>query len=773
MQSKNDADFSSFLVEWRCRCKIFYKFVTIAKAIKFLYTTHNFSIRSAVMNQSIHSFAFNVLLAQFGSAFKSLSFSSIPFEYQDLSENALVKNAENLVMGMALESPLRDPQNSHLTTLFEQIQLGDKNEKTIPHFYPLQPVTAETIFPKNTPAGQTKQALCEQFISALNNIPASHRKNPELWLDHFDTALQIFTGNMPSQYAKDISLYDFSKATTALATALYLYEQADDKAENGEFLLLQGDFFGIQDFIFSGGSETNKQAAKLLRGRSFQVSLFTELAALKVLQECGLPSTSQIMNAAGKFLIIAPNTQAVKIAIKNVKNELNHWFVENTYGLIGLGIASITAQQNDFMAGNFTQLRDSLFQALEKIKLQRLDLLASTESVQNIEYPYGVCKLNSYFPAQQSGFSVISADQILIGEHLVKKDRILICDENSDIYTDERTKCLQLSIFGFKVVFTRSEEISGKFGRVNTLRFWDFELPEKVSDDIWHGYARRYINGYVPYQAEKIIPFDELAETHRIPNEKGEMQGQVALMTLKGDVDNLGKIFQKGFEQPNLAKMAALSRQMNQFFSLWLPAICAEKFKNVYTVFAGGDDFFLIGAWKQTQELAHEMQQAFARYVAGNKGIHFSAGMVMTKVGMPVPQMGELAEVALEQAKAVDGKNAVTIYQQSVSWDKWQKLAELEAEIKRLAENYNISTAYLYSLIHFAEQAAETNNIESSMWRSRFYYKTARYVVDKLPKEQRQNALTEISTSLGDIGIATHQNAFKIPLFNYFYQIRK
>jgi CRISPR-associated protein Csm1 len=55
-----------------------------------------------------------------------------------------------------------------------------------------------------------------------------------------------------------------------------------DYAER-KFLLVQGDFFGIQNFLFAAGAETRKQAAKLLRGRSFQVSLFTEMAALRLL----------------------------------------------------------------------------------------------------------------------------------------------------------------------------------------------------------------------------------------------------------------------------------------------------------------------------------------------------------------------------------------------------------------------------------------------------------------------------------------------------------
>ncbi|WP_044469476.1 type III-A CRISPR-associated protein Cas10/Csm1 [Mannheimia massilioguelmaensis] len=753
----------------------------------------------------------------------------------------IIATADRVASGFEREAfdqynQTEDPKNHYqarLLTLLESISL-DAQHKNADHFaYPLRALTANSIFPQkrneiepnsNNKAQEEYSKLWQQFAQALKLIPDSHKSQWDLWLDHFDTAYQCFTTAIPSSTFKtraNVSLYDHSKTTAALATALWRWHeekqltdttQADKLRhrkdwQDEKFLLIQGDFFGIQDFIFSGGSDTNKQAAKLLRGRSFQVSLFTELAALKILQACELPSTSQIMNVAGKFLIVAPNTEKIKMAVEQVKTELNQWFITHTYGLVGVGLATLPASCNDFIGGNFKALVDKLFKQLESIKLQRFDLTDSTESVQNIGYPHGVCRLNHYFPAEteynesskNSGLSAISRDQITIGEQLVKKNRILICSKDAEIFKTGKTECLSLPIFGYNIIFTENEAETGKFRELVILqqlyRVWDFSIPKTLNEAVWHGYARRYINGYIPEFKEddhyasygdkyknieetpeigEIKTFDFIASEDRIFDEKAQQFiGQTALMTLKGDVDNLGSIFQKGLEIPTFAKMAALSRQMNQFFSLWLPAICAEKFPNMYTVFAGGDDFFLIGPWKETQKLAFAMQQRFADYVAQNKGIHFSAGMVMTKLEMPVPQLGELAEEALEKAKGVSGKNAVTIYQQSVPWANWANLTELENEIERLAKDYDISRAYLYSLMQFADLAADKDHIESTMWRSRFYYKTSRYVVDKLEKKERQKALEEISTSLGKIGIETHKSAFKIPLFNYFYQIRK
>ena len=167
---------------------------------------------------------------------------------------------------------------------------------------------------------------CGRASSGVGQIPASHRDALPLWLDHFETLWACYASAIPSATAfnvkPDVSLYDHSKAVAALATALWRYhhDRADDPEtvrralaertdwDEQKFLLVQGDCFGIQDFIFATGGETQKRAAKLLRGRSFYVSLLSECAALRVLEALDLPGTSQIINAAGKFLIVAPNT---------------------------------------------------------------------------------------------------------------------------------------------------------------------------------------------------------------------------------------------------------------------------------------------------------------------------------------------------------------------------------------------------------------------------------------------------------------------------------
>ncbi|MDR2261031.1 MAG: type III-A CRISPR-associated protein Cas10/Csm1, partial [Azoarcus sp.] len=740
----------------------------------------------------------------------------------------------------------RNHYQARQLTLFEQVRLTEElgnapaiTPANLHYRYPLKPLAPENLFPvkragyepeQDAPAQREYRALWEAFIGALRDIPSSHRKQWPLWLDHFDTLWQSFTHAIPSATAfgarPEVSLYDHGKATAALAVALWRWHIAQPGLNEAEavrqhreradwdapkFLLIQGDFFGIQEFIFSEGAETNKNAAKLLRGRSFQVSLFTELAALKILEACALPSTSQIINTAGKFLIVAPNTAEIREKIAAVRRELDQWFLENTFGLAGLGVVGKTASCNDFAEKRFENLMKTLFGVLERAKLARFDLTGNdAPKVFQIEYPRGICQYNNRLPAdklegENKASSRLSRDQIEIGKALAHQGRLLVVRDEADLRAGSAT-ILETPVFAYRIGFTKTEEITGRFGELaqsgQLLRCWDFGLPENLQDTLWHGYARRYINACVPEFSDNDIEeykrnqkyagcenecrlnapkeFDHIAwENRKITKTKDDKEvwiGQIALATLKGDVDNLGRIFQQGLSQITFAKMAALSRQMNAFFAIWLPAYCKGKYPNTYTVFAGGDDFFLIGPWHSTQELAAKMAGEFKRFVAENPEIHFSAGFAITKPGHPVRALAEQAESALEAAKGHgtgDEKNAVCLYNEIVPWPQWDELAELEMEVQTLADDYKLSTGYIYGLLSLIELARDKNKRESAMWRSRFAYRTRRYVVDKLKPEARDAAQTRLADTFGERGIARQQGRFRIPLFNFFYSKRQ
>lgn len=741
-------------------------------------------------------------------------------------------------------------------TLFEQINKENLEKRQFDYRYPLKSLSPDSIFPVEAEeyehndkdkAQQEYLELWQGFTQALKKIPQSHRGNWSLWLDHFETAWGVYTQAIPSATAfnvrPDVSLYDHSRVTAALATALWRFHheknQTDDNARKQlsdqteswrekKFLLVQGDFFGIQDFIFASGGETSKRAAKLLRGRSFYVSLLTECAALKILDVLDLPSTSQVINAAGKFMIVAPNTDQTKAKLQQVQNELDQWFLAHSFGQAGVGLAWTEACCNNFRrkTGNqanekspYRQLIDRLFAQMEIKKCQRFDLCNNERIVFDgflDEFEYGECKIDGRSPAkvQKDGewISNLANDQIDIGSWLVKSNKQRILITRKPLREDKKLSTLSLTIFGYALSFTDDESAKGEFGAEvrngNLLRVWDFSLPKSADQALWNGYARRNINAYVPIasatdlleeQWDKYIGIEEKLEIDAAktlnhlackdrrphPDKEDRWIGISALSTLKGDVDNLGSIFESGLgDDASFSKTAALSRQINNFFTVYLPWLCHHEYPDTYTVFAGGDDFFLIGPWLSQIKLSKQMWQAFQKYVANNEHVHFSAGISTTKPGLPINQIGDLAEQALEQAKAYISddnykipKNAVTCFGQTMSWDEFQELlTQRLPRLQSLVEENALSTGYVYGLLHLIDMAERVGEKpENALWHSYFAYRTARMLErnKKLDKDQRKVRQAELAQEISAAGIGRKYGGnYRVALFCHLYQQR-
>lgn len=731
---------------------------------------------------------------------------------------------------------------ARLLTLFEQIGKSSVAEGEMAWRYPLKPLSPESLFPQlakdctprdNAAAKVEYYALWTGLLAGLKLIPKSHIANLPLWLDHFDSLWLTMSSAIPAATAfgvkPEVSLYDHSKAAAALATALWRWhhetgtesvaavrEGWDDK----KVLLVQGDFFGIQDFIFAEGGATQKHAHKLLRGRSFQVSLLAECAALRLLEALELPSTSQIVNAAGKFLIVAPNTESARTAVALCKKELNAWCLAHTYGEIGVGVATTGASCNDFAAGRFGKLTERLFAALDDAKHQRFDLCKPGATavfdgfLDEFDKVIGVCAINGKHPADpkataRRGYSLsrLADDQIQIGEELTKNARLLVAKEPGTL------PVLGLDYFGYCLAFVRDSDASGKYGELartgNLRRVWDFDAAE-ADGTLWRGYARRFVNSYVPRfdavdekLAEKYgkweseVEFDRLhpiKTLHHIScedrqlREGGGWTGEIALVTVKGDIDNLGSIFQQGLERPTFAKMASLSRQINAFFALWLPWYCEHgkdrngvaRFRNTYTVFAGGDDFFLVGPWDSTLALATVLREKFDQYVV-NKGITFSAGLAMTHPKTPVRHLARSTERALDIAKARPGKNAATLWGCCVSWDDWRALMEkrsaaLEDLIAQAGSHgAEFSASLTYSLLELADRAASPRP-EDAIWRSQLHYRLARFFRDRVKGNEQARARREslLADAIKEIGgaLGTYKGAYRLPLSVLLYRKR-
>ncbi|RLB07164.1 MAG: type III-A CRISPR-associated protein Cas10/Csm1 [Deltaproteobacteria bacterium] len=744
--------------------------------------------------------------------------------------------------------PFHDYRKTRLFPVFEEILAKEKTYTSPQDFqyrYRLAVQSPSSIFPVKvgdmkrgeTSALEDYRELVEGFISGIKKLE-NHNDDLSLWLEHFDSLMMAYMSQVPAarvgNVVPDVSLYDHSRMSAALAAALYLFHRDTESLEERaikdnsmvKFLVISGDLYGIQDFIFKGYGDTRKYRSKLLRGRSFYVSLLSELAADLYCRKIGLHCLSVILSAAGKFMIIAPRTENALETLKEVDEEINEWLCNVAYGEVSIGITSVEASQGDFINGNFQKLWDRIAEKMEERKYSKLNLSRWGGAVTGYlddfrnDLASPLCPIcgkrpsspqveGSLYVGEDASACNLCRDQIFLGTQIVKNSRIAIL---KDIDTGRESMQLVFPIFDRYQVAFIDAGIKDYVKRGELLRYWDISAWK--NSEITSEVTVKMINGYVPVYGEEdekddrllwskkgekkkleyieqIVPgdpktFGHIASKSLVSDAKKDgYTGVDALGVLKADVDNLGMLMGCGLkpERFTISRLATLSRQLNTFFSCYLPKLLEgnKKFKDVYTVFAGGDDLFLIGPWNCMLELGEKIVEEFSRYTCHNPAIHLSAGIVFCKPNVPLDTMARQAEEALEASKT-GNKNRVCIFGEVIPWGNICQLRKIEEELEGWLNERILTRSMLYELNDLIKMASlekllrtrkevHIEYMEALKWRALLAYFARRNVANKLMGESRKKVVEEITMHLV-AWLDEYGGWLRVPLWNILYNTR-
>lgn len=210
-----------------------------------------------------------------------------------------------------------------LISLFSKIVL-EGNGKVDEQYIPLNKLSLDDGSFNNL-----KPAAKKDTMGGWNLVPEYNRLwdefNSEFELiqnkTDFNTLLALlkkYASTMPSAAYKsksDISLYDHSKTTAALAVSRYLFNRDGDvkltqKDDLNCYLAIEGDISGIQKFIFkiSSPQEAQSGMSKRLRGRSLYLTLLCDAIATYIAEELELCEANILFCGGGRFTIIGPET---------------------------------------------------------------------------------------------------------------------------------------------------------------------------------------------------------------------------------------------------------------------------------------------------------------------------------------------------------------------------------------------------------------------------------------------------------------------------------
>lgn len=596
-------------------------------------------------------------------------------------------------------------EHEYLNCIFSRLDIGNGLPRASAYRHvPLEP---DAIFPFDPNSGDTRKSddetiLQREFCTYWNKALAE-AKTVEMLYQMLLRILERYTWCIPldgqSEIA-DISLYDHLRLTSAIAACLCKKHSEDPQFDerlmeddsHDSFILAEGDFSGIQKYIFGGISEKQGGMAKKLRARSFVIASLVNLAARALIDRCDVPASCILMNSGGNFFILLPNTESVKTKLTDFQYEIDKKLFDTFQGGVALHIAYTCMCGNDF--GSFG---DKIRETKEQLAIRKRQPYASllhndgrwTEaqpfSTDAYEKKLGICKGcgNEFaeFETEDGPIGRRCKQETEIGRHLVKTKVITLIRSDMGL----------LSLGDWSVLPYGAE------GEIYALKSDDSDY---LLAPLW-----RQAN-HVPANSKRILTFEEISD---------KSEGVNWLGYLKADVDRLGMLFTVGFRKEtgenfgNIARIASLSRMMEIFFSEWLDRFVERKFPECYIVFSGGDDLFIIGPWNQIISLAIQIRRSFSDFTGGNPNTTLSCGISFSPVRLPVAYAARSAERALDRAKEEHsflhptGRDQVCMFDHVMKWKYVHKVMKAADNVVGWVRDGKLTTGDVRRMRKYAE----------------------------------------------------------------------
>lgn len=637
--------------------------------------------------------------------------------------------------------------------------------------------TAEQPGATAAPAGYA--ALWCNLADMFTLLPASAEAQDRLWLDALTGALDAALHAVPTDAFAPRPLDSLADlARIAAACAACLVEHAGARRADGRvsdpYRFVLGEFSPIQSFILSVDAASPWPTEAVVGGRSAFVKLSADLAALRVLDDLGMPLACRMVSAASKFMLLVPATREGVNTLVQLGRRFDEWGLRELGGTGGLVMSwwmapasALRAYRKGLRAtdyGNsFVGRYRKLLQQVDDAKFRRFHLTDGDDPVlhhhlQGLREGALICSLDGCSLAAPAPSSIAE----LLEAPGPAADAVPALSPASlaqlTLFTSLRTS-RWLSIEERRA----AREQDGARPAFDYLGYdlrLDAEAPPPRSDRTVHvldiapvmdAAAGLQFRGHPQHP---IAPYSGVAR--RAPR-----------AMLKGDVDRLGHVFQKGLPGISLGRLCQLSRQIEFFFTAHVPWLLREHHPRIQTVLAGGDDFCFIGEAPDIVQLAGTLREHWRAYTQ-NDSLTFSVGIATGASRVALADIDRQAEDALALAKGERG--SVGFMGRSVPWARWgellavtdevtqslQRLVPAEAPAGALAKQQGFARRLLSLCAGLGDERAFTR----LRWRAYLHQAVATLVRAYVPQQTPANvAATEAARlidALDTRGFACH-----------------
>ncbi len=687
---------------------------------------------------------------------------------EDMNLLILLKSADRLASSFDRDVDLRQNfKQIPLYSVFQEIKTGDDKSVKYQYMYPFKTLMPDHIFPEKLEIKsrvKDYQSLFKQFSEDYQGLSQEWKDETDFkhFLNAVDYLMEKHFYSIPSNTQEEHpsnSLYHHSKTTALIAAVLYQkfnhYEgklTLNQVMESDSYLLIGGDLSGIQSYLYDLNPENSQKGAKFLRARSFKVKALSDMVIFKIISECGLSHQNIVINAGGKFIILAPETDEIIQGLQKIQKESDALFYSEFLGSISLNLDWNTKiRLQDLHQNHLAITLKRLFDSLETQKQARFKSRLTAQSDSGVQWdPKSfivnqekitndqLCPYCNRRKSDHSDSCHICSQEINLGKNLPKKHCVAIARS--------KQPNAMISLGDTALYLLCSDDISAFKNRMqkeNTDYFiYFYKRTEKNKKLISRSIAFPYkaTAAYIPTDEEgEIIDFEDLAGQSSIRWDNGKQSGLSANAIIKGDVDNLGTIFQKGIllkdDKLSLARYISCSSLIDFFFSEYIPYLLENEsaefngkeiiFNTLYTVYTGGDDFCLIGPWLTVLLFANRLKQDFALFTCNNPEVHFSCGIELMHGKSPAKYFIEKTDEALEKAKKIKhtfkhktvSKNSVFVFDTIVPWDEFDDMLNEAETYFRYLNTQNTkgyTTQFIYRMFQYHDSYMKVNYPEKS-----------------------------------------------------------
>jgi CRISPR-associated protein Csm1 len=648
--------------------------------------------------------------------------------------------------------------------------------KPIERFYvrprPLE-LGSKALFPTNEVAvGQNAyQGLWQAFIQEVQQL--SDETDAAIYLEALQGLMQRYCWGIPAtDYGgePDISLYDHSRVTAALAACL---SHIDDLSL-GRLLkgwdatpiatFIEGDISGIQRFIYT--VPTNG-AARQLRARSFYLQLLTDAVARFILKKFEMPPTNLIYSGGGRFYLLLP--AHLHPDLQSVQEQLDAVLLKHHDGDLYLALGQTKLNAQDFKPEKFQQKWVEVGQSTAQNKRRRFGQMSPSNLFNQIFEPRGYYGDHEFSkrrddrenPSNEDDWESTSAFGTSLddfGRALSKANFIVLGEVKPQLQMqgsfeavlNELGQAVALLDNSGKRIFPHDKPLLEKAIVLGIQHPPDKAMLEQIRAHFkcpLVGRVRYTVNVVAKNNEDMTADFSELQQS---------AQGLKRFGVLRMDVDNLGQLFASGFRgkdgqsRASLARVASLSFALSLYFEGYVGELCRKmneacrsesknenekKIEAVYTVYSGGDDLFIAGRWDKLPELAEQIHDQFKEYACNNPEVHISAGITLHSGKYPLYRAAEEASEALEAAKNLPGKDGICFLGQPIKWQQWPDVLNLRDTLRRLINTGNVKRSLLQTLLQlhadYEATLGETRNTRTGegqlpygpwLWRSAYQF---------------------------------------------------